>query len=127
MKRRQKRKRQKIESLLCMIAAGMIHLTIIFAAAIFVAVVRQCKWFSEMYHASRKPGCLRSGIGYLGHWSLQFHQEADHRGRDFFHGPWSPMGKAGGSQETPHKGRTSRTRGPIHPRVEPVVLLVRDG
>ena len=25
-----------------------------------------------------------------------------------------------------HKGRTSRTRGPIHPRVEPVVLLVRD-
>ena len=25
-----------------------------------------------------------------------------------------------------HKGRTSRTRGPIHRRVEPVVLLVRD-
>jgi hypothetical protein len=25
-----------------------------------------------------------------------------------------------------HKGRTSRTRGPIHPRVEPVVLSVRD-
>ncbi len=25
-----------------------------------------------------------------------------------------------------HKGRTSRTRGPIHPRVEPVVLLVWD-
>jgi hypothetical protein len=39
---------------------------------------------------------------------------------------WSPTGKARGSQETPHKGRTSRTRGPIHPRVEPVVLLVRD-
>jgi len=25
-----------------------------------------------------------------------------------------------------HKGRTSRIKGPIHPRVERVVLLVRD-
>ena len=32
--------------------------------------------------------------------------------------PWFPRDA--------HKGRTSRTRGPIHPRVEPVVLLVRD-
>jgi hypothetical protein len=32
--------------------------------------------------------------------------------------PWYPRDA--------HKGRTSRTRGPIHPRVEPVVLLVRD-
>jgi hypothetical protein len=32
--------------------------------------------------------------------------------------PWFP-GDA-------HEGRTSRTRGPIHPWVEPVVLLVRD-
>jgi hypothetical protein len=32
--------------------------------------------------------------------------------------PWFPRNA--------HKGRTSRTRGPIHPRVEPVVLLVRD-
>jgi hypothetical protein len=32
--------------------------------------------------------------------------------------PWFPRDA--------HKGRTSRTRGPIHPRAEPVVLLVRD-
>jgi hypothetical protein len=29
-------------------------------------------------------------------------------------------------KKRPAGGRTSRTRGPIHPRVEPVVLLVQD-
>ncbi len=31
-----------------MIAAGMIHLAIIFAAEMFAAAVRRCKWFSEI-------------------------------------------------------------------------------
>jgi hypothetical protein len=48
MTKKRKRKRQKIQSLLCMIAAGMIHLAIIFAAGMFAAAVRWCKWFSEM-------------------------------------------------------------------------------
>jgi len=30
-----------------MIAAGMIHLAIIFAAVMFAAVVKQCKWFID--------------------------------------------------------------------------------
>jgi hypothetical protein len=40
MIKKQKQKRQKIESRLCMIVAGMIHLAIIFAAAMFAAAVR---------------------------------------------------------------------------------------
>jgi len=32
--------------------------------------------------------------------------------------PWFPKNAP--------RGRTSRTRGPIHPRVDPVVLLARD-
>jgi hypothetical protein len=37
-----------------------------------------------------------------------------------------PHGQSPRFPRNAHKGRTSRTRGPIHPRVEPVVLLVRD-
>ena len=37
-----------------------------------------------------------------------------------------PHGQSPWFLRNAHKGRTSRTRGPIHPRVEPVVLLVRD-
>src|SRR4030042_1941022 len=37
-----------------------------------------------------------------------------------------PHGESPWFLRNAHKGRTSRTRGPIHPRVEPVVLLVRD-
>ena len=37
-----------------------------------------------------------------------------------------PRGQSPWFLKNAHKGRTSRTRGPIHPRVEPVVLLVRD-
>jgi hypothetical protein len=48
MKRKQKRKRQKIQLLLCMITAGMIHPAIIFAAAMFAAAVKRCRWFTEM-------------------------------------------------------------------------------
>jgi hypothetical protein len=39
MTRKQKRERQKNQSPFCMIAAGMIHLAIIFAAAMFAAAV----------------------------------------------------------------------------------------
>jgi len=31
-----------------MIAAGTIHLALIFAAAMFAAAVRRCKWFSAI-------------------------------------------------------------------------------
>jgi hypothetical protein len=31
-----------------MIAAGMIHPAIIFAAAMFAAAVKRCRWFTEM-------------------------------------------------------------------------------
>ncbi len=48
MTKKQKRKRQKIQSLLCMIAAGMIHLAIIFAVGMFAAAVRQYKWVSKI-------------------------------------------------------------------------------
>jgi hypothetical protein len=37
-----------------------------------------------------------------------------------------PTGRQAWFARDAPKGRTSRTRGPIHPRVEPVVLLVRD-
>jgi hypothetical protein len=40
--------------------------------------------------------------------------------------PMEPHGQSPWLPRNAHKGRTSRTRGPIHPRVEPVVLLVRD-
>jgi hypothetical protein len=40
--------------------------------------------------------------------------------------PMEPHGQSPWFPRDAHKGRTSRTRGPIHPRVEPVVLLVRD-
>jgi hypothetical protein len=36
-----------------MIVAGMIHLAIIFAAAMFAAAVRRCKGFSEMGMSSK--------------------------------------------------------------------------
>jgi len=60
------------------------------------------------------------------------------------HGQSPYMGKDHGAQETPARGEhpaynygpnffnhptpdvEARTRGPIHPRIEPVVLLVRD-
>jgi hypothetical protein len=42
------------------------------------------------------------------------------------HLPMEPHGQSPWFPRNAHKGRTSRTRGPIHPRVEPVVLLVRD-
>lgn len=48
MTRKQKRKRQKVQLVLCMIAAGMIHPAIIFAAAMFAAAVRRGRWFSEV-------------------------------------------------------------------------------
>ena len=40
--------------------------------------------------------------------------------------PMEPHGQSPWFPRDAHKGRTSRTRGPIHTRVEPVVLLVRD-
>ena len=40
--------------------------------------------------------------------------------------PMEPHGQSPWFPRNAHKGRTSRTRGPIHPRVEPVVFLVRD-
>jgi hypothetical protein len=44
-----------------MIAAGMIRLTIIFAAAMFVAVVRRCKWFSEISSPEGDMGFIPLG------------------------------------------------------------------
>ena len=38
-----------------------------------------------------------------------------------------PHGQSPWVHRDAHKGQTSRIRGPIHPRVERVVLLVRDG
>ena len=58
MTKKEKRKRQKIQFLLCMIAAGMIHLAIIFAAAMFAAAVRWCGWFSEISSPQRVKGLI---------------------------------------------------------------------
>jgi N-acetylglutamate synthase/N-acetylornithine aminotransferase len=44
----QKRKEPKLQLLLCMIGAGMIHPAMVFAATMFAAVVGRCKWFSEI-------------------------------------------------------------------------------
>ena len=47
MERKQKRKKQKMQLLRRMIAAGMTQLAIIFAAAVYAALKR-CRWFSEV-------------------------------------------------------------------------------
>jgi hypothetical protein len=43
-----------------------------------------------------------------------------------FHVSMEPHGQSPWFPKDAHKGRTSRTRGPNHPQVEPVVLLVRE-
>lgn len=47
MIKNQKRKGPELQILICMIAAGIIHLAIVFAAVV-LAAARRCKWLSEI-------------------------------------------------------------------------------
>jgi len=58
MTKKQKRKRGKKRSLQCMIVAGMIHLAIIFAAAMLAAAVRWDRWVSEMSSHQEGMACI---------------------------------------------------------------------
>jgi hypothetical protein len=60
MAKKRQRKRQKAQSQQGTIAAGMIHLAIIFAVAMFA--VKRCRWFSEVSGPFSYPTVFQGNV-----------------------------------------------------------------